>query len=303
MLATALIVFREIFEAALIVSIVLAASRGLARRGVWVGAGVLAGLAGAGVVAAFANALAGLLAGAGQEVFNAGTLFLAALMLGWHNVWMSRHGRELSRQMSDVGHAVSAGRRPRAALALVTGLAVLREGAEVVLFLYGIAAAENGRAGMVSGGALGVVGGVAVGVALYQGLLRIPTRRLFAVTGWMILLLAAGMASQGVAFLVQAGLVPSLGDVAWDTSAWLPQHGVAGALLHALIGYVDQPYGIQVLVYGATLVVIGGLMLRYGRDSGPEAPPAAQTGPIVRLRPNSGSDTQAPAQGVVGEAR
>ena len=258
MLATAIIVFREVLEAALIVSIVMAACRGLAGRGRWVGTGVAAGLAGAAIVASFAGAIASAAAGIGQELLNAAILFLAVAMLGWHSVWMSRHGRELARQVGKVGRDVIAGARPLYALAIVTGAAVLREGSETVLFLYGIAASDGGgAAALLLGGLVGIAGGVAVGVALYRGLLRIPMKHLFSVTNWMILLLAAGMASQGAGFLVQADLLPPLGVAVWDTSAMLTEDTILGKALHTLVGYVARPAGIQVAFYLFTLVTVG----------------------------------------------
>src|ERR1700746_892713 len=99
MLAIAIIVFREVLEAALIVGIVLAASQGVGRRGRWVGGGIGAGLAGALLAgggarlgAGGAETIAAAAAGIGQEVFNALILFAAVAMLGWHNIWMTRHG-------------------------------------------------------------------------------------------------------------------------------------------------------------------------------------------------------------------
>jgi high-affinity iron transporter len=258
MLATAIIVFREVLEAALVVSIVLAATRGLTRRALWVASGVLGGLLGAGAVAWFAEAIAAAASGVGQELFNATILFLAVVMLGWHNVWMSQHGRELALDLKNVGAAIRGGARPMHVLAAVVAMAVLREGSELVLFLYGVAASASGEAGgMLTGALVGVGIGVAVGAALYLGLLRIPSARLFSVTGWMILLLAAGMASQGAAFLVQADLLPALGERVWDTAALIADDGVAGRVLHTLIGYTARPNGIQVLFYLGTL---GGIL-------------------------------------------
>jgi high-affinity iron transporter len=258
MLATAIIVFREVLEAALVVSIVLAATRGVIRRGLWVSGGVLGGVLGATAVAFFADAIAAAASGVGQEIFNATVLFVAVIMLGWHNVWMSQHGRELATSLKSVGEAVRGGARPMHVLAAVVGVAVLREGSELVLFLYGVAASGSGAtSGMLAGALTGVGAGVAVGAALYLGLLRIPSSRLFTVTGWMILLLAAGMASQGAAFLVQADILPALGERVWDTTALVSDEGVAGRVLHTLIGYTARPYGIQVLFY---LVALGGIM-------------------------------------------
>ncbi|MGH6976328.1 MAG: FTR1 family protein, partial [Stellaceae bacterium] len=139
MLAVAVIVFREVLEAALIVSIVLAATVGVPRRGRTVALGIAAGIAGAALVAAFTGEIALAVAGMGQELFDAAILFTAVAMLGWHNVWMQRHGRDLAVSASQVGNAVRTGARPLYALGLVVGLAVLREGSEVVLFVYGIA--------------------------------------------------------------------------------------------------------------------------------------------------------------------
>jgi high-affinity iron transporter len=277
MLATAIIVFREVLEASLVVGIVLAASRGVPKRGVWVGGGVAAGIFGAAVVAACAGAIADAVNGIGQELFNATILFTAVAMLGWHNIWMNRHGRDLVAAAATLGKAVLGGSRPLYALALVVAIAVLREGSEVVLFLYGIAVGSGvGGLSMLAGGALGLVGGTAIGCIIYFGLLAIPLRRLFMVTSWLILLLAAGMASQGAAFLMQANLLPSLGDNLWDTSSILGERSMLGVLLHVLIGYSAQPAGIQVVFYLATLFVIGTLMrvLGQGPARSPRRPAA-----------------------------
>jgi high-affinity iron transporter len=265
MLATAIIVFREVLEAALIVGIVLAASRGVARRGAWVSGGIAAGVFGAVLVASGAGTIQAAAAGMGQEVFNAGVLLAAVAMLGWHNIWMTQHGREMSLAANRLGAEVRAGSRPLWALALAVAMAVLREGSEIVLFLYGIAAtAEGGAPAMLTGGVLGLAAGSAAGAALYFGLVSIPLRHLFTVTGWLVLLLAAGMASQAAAFLVQADLLPPLGTEVWDTSFVLTDYSLIGTVLHTLVGYTAQPAGIQVVFYGATLAVIGGLMYALG---------------------------------------
>src|SRR6202030_1420353 len=140
-------------------------------------------------------------------------------------------------------------------------LAVLREGSEVVLFLYGIAlASQGGAVAMALGGAVGLVLGVAAGTAIYWGLVSIPMRLLFTVTSWLVLLLAAGLASQGAAFLMQADLLPPLGSNLWDTSFLLSDHSLSGRILHTLVGYTAQPAGIQLVFYVATLLIIGVLM-------------------------------------------
>jgi Iron permease FTR1 family len=110
---------------------------------------------------------------------------------------------------------------------------------------------------LLFGGLIGLVGGTALGMLLYYGLLRIPVSKLFTVTGWMILLLAAGLAAQSMGFLVQANLVPTLGDQLWDTSFLLSESSIPGRILHTLVGYIDRPAGVQLLAYIVTLLVIG----------------------------------------------
>ncbi|WP_294534234.1 FTR1 family protein [uncultured Rhodoblastus sp.] len=257
MIGALIIVFREVIEAGLIIGIVLAVTRGVPHRGAWVFGGVASGVLGACLVAAFAGALSNAFAGVGQELFNAFVLALAVVMLGWHNIWMARHGRELANELRVVGQSVVQGSRSLMALAIVIAVAVLREGSEVALFLYGLAASGgSSSASMLLGGALGLALGGGVSALMFFGLVTIPTRHLFSVTSALITFLAAGMASQCVAFLQQAGLLNAFSATLWDTSAILPEESLPGRALHALFGYTDQPSGMQLIVYLAVLLTI-----------------------------------------------
>jgi high-affinity iron transporter len=265
MLATLIIVFREVIEAGLVIGIVLAATRGVALRGVWLGAGIAAGIAGACLVAVFADSIANMMAGTGQELFNASVMAVAVLMLTGHNVWMAREGRHIAQEMKTLGADVLSGKRSLLALSVVVGVAILREGSEIVLFLYGIAlSAGNSAFAMFIGGAIGLALGAAVSALMYFGLMRIPTHQLFAVTTWLIALLAAGMASQATVFLQQAGLITVMSHAVWDTSGILSDGSLAGKALHTLVGYADRPTGIQLIVYVATLSIIFTLMKLFG---------------------------------------
>ena len=264
MVGAALIVFREVLEAALIVAIVLGATRGLTGRWRWVGGGIAVGVIGATIVAAFAGAIADGLQGRGQELFNAGVLLAAVAMLTWHNAWMSSHGREIAGEMQRLGRDVKIGNRPFAALAIVTALAVLREGSESVLFLYGLVANGSGWDTVLFGSALGLGAGIAVGGLLYRGLLAIPIQKFFTAVAWLVLLLAAGLAAGAAGYLVQAGILPELSSQVWDSSSILAQDSWLGTLLHILVGYNDRPMGVQVVFYLATVLVMLSLMRLVG---------------------------------------
>jgi high-affinity iron transporter len=255
MWAVALLVFREVLEAALIVSVVAAATRGVPRRGWFVGGGIALGILGAILVALSADLLAALFSGDGPELFNAGVLLAAVLMIGWHVLWMSSHGRELSRQMQAIGSAVQSGASSLGLLLAVVALAVLREGSEIVLFLYGM---RVGGAGHVwTGLSAGVVAGAAVGFALYAGLLRIPLRHFFRATNAMLVLLAAGLAASAARYLIQAGLLPAFGNRLWDSSWLLANGSLMGQTAHVLVGYDARPTGMQMLFYAFTLAALG----------------------------------------------
>jgi high-affinity iron transporter len=272
MLSALLIVFREVIEAGLIVGIVLAATAGVPRRSYFVALGVLGGVIGACLVAAFAGELASLFQGSGQELFNASILLVAVAMLTWHNVWMAGHGREMARELKAAGHEVMTGKRTLAALAIVVGVAVLREGSEVVLFLYGIVAqGGTSNAALALGGALGLLAGAAVSALMYFGLLTIPAHRLFTVTSGLITLLAAGMAAQAVLFLQNGGYINALTGTLWDTSWLLPEDGIAGRLLHTLVGYSEAPNGAQAIAYLTVIAMMIVLMRMIGR------PPSRRT--------------------------
>jgi high-affinity iron transporter len=257
MIGSAVIVFRESLEAALLIGIVAAATRGLSGRNLWLAVGIGVGLAGSLVVAGLTETIANLAEGAGQELFNAAVLGIAVLMLGWHNIWMATHGREMAAQAKSVGHAVKSGEREMSALAILIALAVLREGSETALFLYGLAASDgSSQLSLLSGALLGLAGGIAVGWLLYSGLARIPLRHFFTITGGLILFLAAGLAGQMARFLVQGDVIRPLATPLWDTSSLLPMDSLLGNLLHLLAGYEARPSGMQVLFYGVTFLVI-----------------------------------------------
>ncbi len=263
MFSTAIIVFREVLEAAIIIGIIAAATRDVPGRNAWIGAGLLLGLLGSALVAASASSISNLADGVGQELFNALILGAAVLMLAWHSIWMASHGKQLAASARNVGKAIRDGASERSVLLAVIGIAVLREGAETVLFLYGIATSEQvGASALLLGGFAGIVAGMGVGYALYKGLLRIPLHWFFTITSTLVLLLAAGMASQMARYLIQADMIPALLSPLWDTSSALPEKSVPGLLLHSLIGYDASPAGMQLVFYVATLLaIIAGMKL------------------------------------------
>lgn len=278
MIGALIIVFREVLEAGLIIGIVWAVASRLASAKAWILGGVAAGLAGSAVVAGFTGAIASAFEGYGQELFNAGILATAVVLLTWHNMWMARHGRELAGQLRQAGTDVVEGRRSFWALAIIVFAAVLREGSEVVLFLYGVAVSDGTSAlGLLGGGLLGLAAGAIVSVLTYNGLVAIPMRYFFTATNWLIMLLAAGMAAQSVSYLEQAGVVTVLNQTVWDSSGLLSESSLPGRILHTLVGYSDQPSAAQLVAYLAVVAVTWLAVRRIQKPAQPRHPASLQS--------------------------
>lgn len=257
MWGAAIIVFREVFEIAIIMCVVLAATRELQNRNKWIWLGLLGGSVGAILFALLTQAIAHITGNVGQLYFNAGILFVAVIMIGWTVVWMKQHGKEIVSNMKKMSHSVAIGEKPLHILALIIGLAVLREGSEIVVFVYGLIAAGQATwyTGLL-GGLIGLAFGTLFGLCMYYGLLKISMKYIFQIPSLLLTLIAGGMAANAAGKLVNAGLLPALIPSVWDTSAVLSQHSIFGKFLFILIGYQDHPNGMQLLFYIATLLII-----------------------------------------------
>lgn len=252
-----LILFREILEMSLILGIVMAATRGIASRNRWVILGVTGGLLGSAAVALFADQISQALEGMGQEVFNAVVLGLAAVMIAWTVVWMQQHGRELAAKIKQVGKAVTEGDMPLYSIAILVSLSMWREGSEVVLFMYGIlSTTKESFLSVMTGAAAGTLLASVIGMMLYFGLVKLPSKYFFSVTGWLLVFLACGMASQAAHFLVAADMLPAVVPSMWDSSWLLSEQTLLGKIMHSLVGYSSNPSGMEVIVYFSTFVMI-----------------------------------------------
>ncbi len=258
MFPTATIVFREFLEIALILGIVMAATKGVTKRNLMIVIGLMIGVAGSVAIAFFTDKISDAIDGMGQEIFNASIMFIAVIFLSWTVIWMKRHGREMSKNLNEVGQDIVSGDKSLYILAGVIALATFREGAEIVLFTYGMVASNAFPISeIIIGGFIGAIGGTIIGTMLYLGLLKTVKRHLFTVTSWMLIVLTAGIAAQGANFLIAAGVLPELISQVWDTSSFISGGSLIGETLSILIGYTPRPTGMELIFYTSTLIVIG----------------------------------------------
>jgi high-affinity iron transporter len=251
MAATFVIVLREGFEAALLLGIVYAylakIGRTDSRRYVTLGAALALG---ASILMGVAvTVLSGPLADLGPDVIGLGVIFGAVALLTWHGWWMGRHAREMRGEVQrriDEAHA----RQRVWIVGLIAFTGVFREGAETVLFLWGLLSQLEDRSGWLAlgGGAAGLLGAAMLGWLVFQGGRRLSVRRFFVATSVLVLFLAAGLFSTGVGRLQGLGWLPG-GDAVWDSSWLLDDHGVLGGLLGGLIGYRSRPSALELAAY------------------------------------------------------
>ena len=259
--ATFVVVLREGFEAALLLGIVYAyltkIGHAESHRYVTIGGALALGasiLMGVGVSVA-----SGALADLGPDVIAIAVIFLAVALLTWHGWWMGRHAREIrgevQRQIDDA-HA----RQRLWMVGLIAFTGVFREGAETVLFLWGLLTGLEESSGWLAlgGAAAGLVGAAALGWAVFQGGRRLSIQGFFATTSVLLLFLAAGLVAAGVGRLQGLGVLPA-GAPLWDTSWLLDDHGLFGGLLAGLLGYRARPTALETSAYVLYIVVAGTL--------------------------------------------
>jgi high-affinity iron transporter len=253
MFQIAIVVFREILEVALIIGILTAATKEISGRMKWIIGGLCLGIATSTLLAFFTDSISDSLNGSGQEFFNGLILLAAALMISWTVLWMQKHSKSLSGELKRLSNSVREGKKPLYILMVVVFISVLREGTEIVLFTYSYYISGIDLGHILLGLATGIMLGITVGCALYFGMLKAFGKYFFMVTTWLLVFVASGIASSGIGFWINAGIVPALGDPIFDVSGILSQQSLFGKFLHIFFGYIDQPAGTQLIAYFATL--------------------------------------------------
>jgi high-affinity iron transporter len=292
---TFVITLREGFEAALLLGLVYTY---LDQIGAWrefryVTGGALLGALASLLLGVLVTVLSGPLIDLGPDVIGAAVLFTASGTLTWHGWWMRRSARAIGGNLERRIDAAQA-RRQFWVVGVIAFTGVFREGAETVLFLWGLLTqigASQGNWALALGGILGILGAAGLGMLVFHGARQLSLRRFFAWTSALLVLLAAGLFSTGIGRLQGLGLLPAA-DTLWDTSRWLDERSVVGSLLSGLLGYRARPSTWEAGAYLAYVAAAGWLL--FGRASAPPlAPPIragaaqARTGPAREPGPPS----------------
>lgn len=264
MLQISIIVFREILEIAIVIGILCAVTKDLKNRSVWIMSGLVGGILGSITLAFFMKSIGQSFAGHGEELFNALVLLTAALMIGYTVIWMRKHARQLSSNLKEVGQSIKEGKKSLIVLALITFFTVIREGAEIVLFSYSYYIDGLAISSILAGLGIGLIFGSITGIAMYFGMLKAFGKYFFKITSWILVLLSSAIMMKSIGYFVKAEILPALGSPIIDLSTILPKASFFGQFLHVTLGYIDKPYGLQLIAYIATLTILTYLLKQEG---------------------------------------
>jgi len=239
------IVLREVLEAALMISVLLAISRFLGSSARWVAVALTLGLLGAAAYGFFLDPVSEFFDGVGQELLNAFLQFALCGVLAVIVFLIARQHRE-PREHDPVLPVL---------MAAAVVLAITREGSEVLIYVTGFVQINNFLSSVGLGSIAGASIGFSIGVLFYYLLLALPKRRMLMISLVLLSLTAAGMAAQATRLLIQADWLSAAGAL-WNTSGVLPEDSLPGQLLYALIGYEATPSAIEVGFYAASLAVM-----------------------------------------------
>jgi high-affinity iron transporter len=246
-------ILQELFEAALLVSVLLALHQQLATAGrpgaavpaAWFWVAIAAGSVGSMLYALAMPAVSEWFDYVGQEVTNAvmqllviASLFTYCLLLRWPRGFSA-------------GYTLAGG----VLLTVIIAFGITREGSEIILYVKGIGDSPTSVTPVLLGGGVAAGIGLSAGILLYFGLLQLPPVWGLRTTLVLLAMFAGNMASQAMLLLNQADWLPATPQV-WDSSGLLPEFSIAGQLLYGLVGYEANPSALQVLAYLTAALLI-----------------------------------------------
>ena len=270
MTAGLLITFREGLEAFLVVGIILSylGRVNLKRYNKWIYTGVALGLISAfGTGILFQLYYSGFESRLGELQLKIVIMGFAVVVLTYMVVWMSRNSRHIKGDVERVLEtAVSTG--SVATLVFMAYLAILREGFETVLFL-GAVFGDSMQAPVFYGGVIGLVAALAVTIAIFRGMRKIPIKIFFKVTGGLIVVIAGGLCVNMVGVMQDINMIPVLKAGLFDMSWFMSDTSQAGVFFKALFGYTHSPSLMQIMVYITYLMLTIRLLNRDVADKPP----------------------------------
>jgi high-affinity iron transporter len=269
MFKIAIVVFRECLEIAFLLGVIMAVTKPIQNSKIYIILGSLLGMVCAATFALFARSIADSFGGLGDELFDASIILITAIIISWTVVWMQGYTKKIRKNLSKLSDNITAGAASKFMLVLVVAMAILREGAEIILFVYSISSTENiESSSYIIGLGLGGFAGVTVGTVIYLGLIKYASKYVFTISTILLTLIAAGLAAEAAGILTSSGIIEIYSDQLWNTSWFISDDSITGKILNITIGYDSRPNGMQIVFYLATIILTAGMMQVRSKLSG-----------------------------------
>lgn len=261
MFKIAIVVFRECLEISFLLGVILAVTKPIKNSRSYIILGSMLGIVCAATFALFARSISESFGGLGDEVFDACVILLTAVIISFTVVWMQGYTKKIKKDISKLSNEITAGATSQLMLVVVVAAAILREGAEIILFVYSIASAENIEGNSyILGLGIGAFAGLVVGAILYQGLMKYTGKYIFRISAVLLTLIAAGLAAEAAGILTSSGIIESFSDQLWDSSWLVSDDSITGKILNITVGYDSKPNGMQIAFYLTTIMLTAGMM-------------------------------------------
>jgi high-affinity iron transporter len=250
MFKIAIVVFREFVEITLLLGVIMAATKPVTNSKTYIALGVLVGMVLAALFALSARTITETFGGLGDEIFDSCVLLLTAAIISWTVVWMQGYTKKIRLNLNKLSADIKTGSASHFMLAIVVAMAILREGAELILFVYSIVSVDNMSSHQyIFGIGIGALAGLTAGGVIYFGLIKYAGKYIFKVSTILLTLIAAGLAAEAAGILTSAGIIESCSDQVWDTSWLVNNYSIIGQILNITIGYDAKPNGMQIIFY------------------------------------------------------
>tara|TARA_B100000315_G_C14591377_1_gene596040 strand:- start:2007 stop:2828 length:822 start_codon:yes stop_codon:yes gene_type:complete len=264
-MAEFLITFREVLEAVLIIGILYSflnkSDQNRLIPFIW--RGVWSAVALSTVCSVVFQLVAGGFSGRAEEIFEGVVMILAAVILSTMIVWMARNKSVAQDLQVKAQKIIDGEKKGGMGIFLLSFLAVFREGAEIILFLYGIAIKQGGLSFVMS-----IMGGTiaaSIGYLIFVQSKKVPLKTFFNISSIVLIFIAGGLIAHGIHEFEEAGLIPYHGAV-WDLNPMVhtdgsfpPLHekGYIGSIAKGLFGWNGNPSKTEVFAWTFSIGFIG----------------------------------------------
>ena len=265
MLSNYLIGLREGLEAALIVSILASYLVRTNRRDAfkYICAGVAAALAVSVAIGALLTFTEQQLLEQihAEEVFAGTMSFLAVILVTYMIMWMRKAGSRMANELNGkLETALAAG---VATIVLTSFAAVAREGIETTFFFFAAVKAAGETTGPIIGFTLGIVSAIIMGYLIYRRSIKVNLKKFFTVTGYFLIVVAAGVLSYGIHEFQEIGLLPGDSSLAFNVSETINEEGWLGAIASGLFNFDPDTTWLQL---GAWVTYVGAMVWAFSRE-------------------------------------